>query len=276
MTNFINLIQNESISTIEGLTGQKPNIKYSNIMQASHLNIDGPFAFVELENNNNARIAFVAPSILATALPDLMLGGEGVSNDNITSDDLDAIKEVSSNIFGALSTTLKGQKELSKMDFKAIDSKILDTLDVSNYKDGVLFEFDLNNIHSNFIILLSYDIINELNGNQNTKPNTPPQAESKDDLVNLNSSEIRNIGMLLDVKMQIKVRIGQKKMLLKDVIAMDIGSVIELNQLANDPLEILVGDKVIAKGEVVIIDGNFGVQITEIGTKKERLEQLKF
>lgn len=276
MTNFINLIQNESISTIEGLTGQKPNIKYSNIMQASHLNIDGPFAFVELKNNNNARIAFLAPSILATALPDLMLGGEGVSNDNITSDDLDAIKEVSSNIFGALSTTLKGQKELSKMDFKVIDSKILDTLDVSNYKDGVLFEFDLNNIHSNFIILLSYDIVNELNGNQNTKPNTPPQAESKDDLVNLNSSEIRNIGMLLDVKMQIKVRIGQKKMLLKDVIAMDIGSVIELNQLANDPLEILVGDKVIAKGEVVIIDGNFGVQITEIGTKKDRLEQLKF
>lgn len=276
MTNFINLIQNESISTIEGLTGQKPNIKYSNIMQASHLNIDGPFAFVELKNNNNARIAFVAPSILATALPDLMLGGEGVSNDNITSDDLDAIKEVSSNIFGALSTTLKGQKELSKMDFKVIDSKILDTLDVSNYKDGVSFEFDLNNIHSNFIILFSYDIVNELNGNQNTKPNTPPQAESKDDLVNLNSSEIRNIGMLLDVKMQIKVRIGQKKMLLKDVIAMDIGSVIELNQLANDPLEILVGDKVIAKGEVVIIDGNFGVQITEIGTKKERLEQLKF
>ena len=53
MTNFINLIQNESISTIEGLTGQKPNIKYSNIMQASHLNIDGPFAFVELKNNNN-------------------------------------------------------------------------------------------------------------------------------------------------------------------------------------------------------------------------------
>lgn len=276
MTNFINLIQNESISTIEGLTGQKPNIKYSNIMQASHLDIDGPFAFVELKNNNDARIAFLAPSILATALPDLMLGGEGVSNDNITSDDLDAIKEVSSNIFGALSTTLKGQKELSKMDFKVIDSKILDTLDVSNYKDGVLFEFDLNNIHSNFIILLSYDIVNELNGNQNTKPNTPPQAESKDDLVNLNSSEIRNIGMLLDVKMQIKVRIGQKKMLLKDVIAMDIGSVIELNQLANDPLEILVGDKVIAKGEVVIIDGNFGVQITEIGTKKDRLEQLKF
>ncbi|GHR32126.1 hypothetical protein VN1258_00370 [Helicobacter pylori] len=50
---------------------------------------------------------------------------------------------------------------------------------------------------------------------------------------------------------------------------------VELDQLVNDPLEILVDDKVIAKGEVVIVDGNFGIQITDIGTKKERLEQLK-
>ena len=64
-------------------------------------------------------------------------------------------------------------------------------------------------------------------------------------------------------------------MLLKDVLNMDIGSVIELNQLANDPLEILVDDKVIALGEVVIVDGNFGVQITSIGSKRDRLTQLR-
>ena len=58
------------------------------------------------------------------------------------------------------------------------------------------------------------------------------------------------------------------------MIAMDIGSVVELNQLANDPLEVLVDDKVIAKGEVVIVDGNFGIQITEIAPKKDRIEQL--
>jgi flagellar motor switch protein FliN/FliY len=64
-------------------------------------------------------------------------------------------------------------------------------------------------------------------------------------------------------------------MLLKDVLNMDIGSVIELNQLANDPLEILVDNHVVAEGEVVIVDGNFGVQITTIGSKKDRLTQLK-
>ena len=56
---------------------------------------------------------------------------------------------------------------------------------------------------------------------------------------------------------------------------MDIGSVIELNQLANDPLDILVDDNVIAQGEVVIVDGNFGVQVTSIGTKRDRLNKLK-
>lgn len=64
-------------------------------------------------------------------------------------------------------------------------------------------------------------------------------------------------------------------MLLKDVLTMDIGSVVELNQLANDPLEILIGDKRIAYGEVVIVDGNFGVQITEIGSKKRKIRTTK-
>jgi flagellar motor switch protein FliN/FliY len=55
---------------------------------------------------------------------------------------------------------------------------------------------------------------------------------------------------------------------------MDLGSVIELDQLVNEPLDILVEDKKIAEGEVVIVDGNFGIQITNINTKRERLEQL--
>jgi len=93
--------------------------------------------------------------------------------------------------------------------------------------------------------------------------------------VKLSEDEMKNISLIMDVKLPVRVRIGKKRMLLKDVLNMDIGSVIELNQLANDPLEILVDNHVIAQGEVVIIDGNFGIQITTIGTKKERLEQLK-
>ena len=91
----------------------------------------------------------------------------------------------------------------------------------------------------------------------------------------LTEEETKNIGLLLDVKMPIHVKIGSKKMLVKDVVNMDIGSIIELEQLANEPLEVFVDNKMVAKGEVVIIDGNFGVQITHIGTRKERLMALR-
>jgi len=110
----------------------------------------------------------------------------------------------------------------------------------------------------------------------NTDENTSSSEEkSQNSSVNLSNEEMSNIALIMDVKLPVRVRIGKKKMLLKDVLNMDIGSVIELNQLANDPLEILVDNHVIAQGEVVIVDGNFGVQITSIGTKKERLTQLK-
>ncbi len=108
-----------------------------------------------------------------------------------------------------------------------------------------------------------------------SKGSTTENNNCDDKSIKLSSEEMKNIALIMDVKMPVRVRIGKKRMLLKDVLSMDIGSVIELNQLANDPLEILVDNHVIAQGEVVIVDGNFGVQITTIGTKKERLNQLK-
>jgi len=102
-----------------------------------------------------------------------------------------------------------------------------------------------------------------------------PSQHHHHEKTQLNFEEMKNIDLLMDVKLPVRVRIGSKKMLLRDVINMDIGSVVELNQLANEPLDILVDNKKIAEGEVVIVDGNFGVQITTIGSKKERLEQLK-
>jgi flagellar motor switch protein FliN/FliY len=85
---------------------------------------------------------------------------------------------------------------------------------------------------------------------------------------------MKNLEMLLDIKLMLRVRIGSKIMLLKDVIGMDIGSIVELNQLAKEPLDILIEDKKIGEGEVVIVDGNFGIQITSIGSKEDRLRTL--
>ncbi len=284
MKEFLTLIQNESIATIEGLTGRKPEVKSENLIAKAQLKFSPPFVSVILENAGGARAAFIAPSVLAVALSDLMMGGamvdDGVSESaEISNDDLDALKEIVSNIFSAISTALKAQKTLPKMEFKVAEAKILkESENFDDYDNGCVFKFDLGNLHTDFIVLVSKKLEGEFapqSADSAPKSNGAKAEESQSGGVHLSGNEMRNISMLLDVKMQVRVRIGQKKMLLKDVISMDIGSVVELNQLANDPLEILVDDKVIAKGEVVIIDGNFGVQITEIGSKRERLEKLR-
>lgn len=289
MKDFFTLIKNESISTIEGLTGRVARVANGGVAETSALNFEPPFAKIKLESSTGAPLLFIAPSALAVVLADLMLGGEmvdsAISKDlQISNDDLDALKEIVSNIFSALSTALKAQKTLKALEFKVVNAEILQGyVGFNEFDRGCEFSFDLEQLHSNFVILFNSALENEI---KNSAPKADSATKTLDSAIKstdsaprpfeqLSSVESRNIAMLLDVKMQVRVRIGQKKMLLKDVISMDIGSVVELNQLANDPLDILVDDKVIAKGEVVIIDGNFGVQITEIGTKRERLEKLK-
>jgi flagellar motor switch protein FliN/FliY len=145
-----------------------------------------------------------------------------------------------------------------------------------------IYKFSLDSISSLMMFIIDDKLYSALYG-----PATPvamdepiaeevsPCQDGQGSAISLNSDEINNIALIMDVKLPVRVRIGKKRMLLKDVLNMDIGSVIELNQLANDPLEILVDNHVIAEGEVVIVDGNFGVQITTIGSKKDRLTQLK-
>lgn len=278
MNDFIRVFTQEITSTIEGLTGSSPNISSMSTGVISGDLLPFPYAitYVAVSGDLDTSVALIFPTALATALTDLMIGGEGTSKMEMNNDDLDAIKEITSNIFGAISTSLGSQKDLPKLNFFCRDVDfVINQIDLSLYNKSYKFSFALNTIRSEFVLLTS----GQLNDVFENIVDTPLIQEVTSGISQNNSSleqtEIKNISMLLDVKLNVKVRIGQKKMLLKDIISMDIGSVIELNQLANDPLEILVDDRIIAKGEVVIVDGNFGVQIIEIGSKRERLERLR-
>ncbi len=286
MQDFIKIFIQEVVSTLEGLVGKAPSVGLEK--EVSHSEevwgslISAPYARVVISaiEKEESSIELLAPVVLVTALSDLMLGGEGASKEEMDNDDLDAFKEMSSNIFGAIATSLKSQELLPKLNFTTINAEIAKELPKKeDYAKMIVFSFKMEALKESQIILLTTAAFERQfeKTHQEEKEETTKSAteEIKTHDASLENIEIRNISMLLDVKLNVKVRIGQKKMILKDVVSMDIGSVVELDQLVNDPLEILVDDKVIAKGEVVIVDGNFGIQITDIGTKKERLEQLK-
>lgn len=85
----------------------------------------------------------------------------------------------------------------------------------------------------------------------------------------------KNIDLILDVPLEVSVVLGRSKMNIKDILELSNGSLIELDRLAEEPVEILVNGKKIAYGEVVVVDENFGVRITNIVSSSERINSLK-
>ena len=287
MADWIELLASETAATIEGLTGQRPEVTFKNREEVTDIsNVIAPMSIVTIDVSGDlsGNMAVAISPMIGTALSDMMLGGEGESKHEMDSDDLDAVKEIVSNIFGGLSTAMKAQKEFPDLSFSVSDIRFYkegEDIDLGAYSTLLAYNFSLGVISGIFMTLLDENLtpLVEERGEAEAGPASTERAAQAPAVESpahaAEHGELKNIGLILDVKLPLRVRIGSKKMLLKDVLSMDIGSVIELDQLANDPLEILVDDKVVAYGEVVIVDGNFGVQITHIGTKRERLEKLK-
>jgi len=90
----------------------------------------------------------------------------------------------------------------------------------------------------------------------------------------VSSSGSRNIDLLMDVDLPIAIELGRTKMPIAEILALGPGSVVELNKLAGEPVDLLVNQKVVARGEVVVVDENFGLRITQLMTPEERLKAL--
>ena len=84
-----------------------------------------------------------------------------------------------------------------------------------------------------------------------------------------------NFNLLMDVSLKISVQLGDSKVLVKDLLKMGQGSVVELEKTTNEPVDILVNGKPFAKGEIVVIEDNFGVRITEIASPQERINSIQ-
>lgn len=285
MGTFVQLLQQEIVSTIEGLTGIAPKVELNKEESGeSKIKLVPPLARldVSVDGDMHGRMRVTIATSIATAIGDMMLGGEGEEKEEMDDEDLDAIKEVISNILSSFSRSLGSQKNMPKLNFTIDKVSYIDPnneIDFKGFEKLFIYNLSIHNSHDNIAFAINSDLVSiigeEGQASFQKVVEEHVQETAIKPAVSMSQEEHSNIELIKDVKLPIRVRIGSKKMLLKDVLSMDIGSVIELDQLANDPLEILVGDKVIAMGEVVIVDGNFGVQIGEIGTKRERLEKLR-
>ena len=88
------------------------------------------------------------------------------------------------------------------------------------------------------------------------------------------SGETKSLDLILDIPLTVSVELGRSKMLINDLLQLGQGSVIELTKLVGEPLEVLVNQKLVARGEVVVVNEKFGVRLTDIVSPMERVKSL--
>ncbi|MBT2681363.1 flagellar motor switch phosphatase FliY [Bacillus sp. ISL-35] len=108
-----------------------------------------------------------------------------------------------------------------------------------------------------------------------SQPTVQPAVFSSFENVQGQQAETKNLNMLLDIPLQVTVELGRTKRSVKDILELGSGSIIELDKLAGEPVDILVNNRLIAQGEVVVIDENFGVRVTDIISQSDRIKKLK-
>ena len=96
-----------------------------------------------------------------------------------------------------------------------------------------------------------------------------PEEEEEDDI-----QTHQDLDFILDIPLELSVELGRSRMLVNDLLQLGQGSIIELNKLAGEPLEIYINTKLVARGEVVVVNEKFGVRLTDIITPMERVRSL--
>ncbi len=104
-----------------------------------------------------------------------------------------------------------------------------------------------------------------------------PQTEDEntpDKEVGASADNIKNLDLLLDIPLDVSVEVGRSRMLVRDLLQMDEGYVVELGKQTNEPLDVYVNSRLIARGEVVLVDDKLGLRLTDVVSPAERIENL--
>ena len=102
--------------------------------------------------------------------------------------------------------------------------------------------------------------------------NAPETTTEEPQLKLVNNVPVEDsLNVILDIPLRVGVELGRTKILVQDLLKLHKGSVIELSKLAGDPLEVLVNDKVVAKGEVIVVNEKFGIRLTDVVSHQQRI-----
>ena len=279
-----NVFKNELSNTLEQLLGKKAKIsetkKLDDIFDSSSfIEADVKFDIKGLSSG----IVFYIPTVSATKFEYLMLGGMGDLKADIDDETTDAVNEIVSNICGSFCTASNAQgmpdivgmkseiKGTKKVEKSALDGKDLYIFSISLDEDETPILISFDKAFSPFFSLIT--------GIKDEKPvvSAPVAAPVVQAPMQANvgiSNPSKNLELLYNVRLKLSVRLGTKIVLLKDILRWDVGEIIELEQMVNEPLEILINGVKIGEGEAVIVEGKFGLKIKKIINEDLKIDKI--
>ncbi len=292
-----NIIKEELANTLEQLLSNSAKVEEVNEANLENLDasqcIEGnvKFDFADV----SSKWQFFIPTVTATKFEYLMLGGMGDLKEHIDDEITDAVNEIISNICGSISTSINAQgfPDVSGIKNEMEGSSIIDCSSCSDKAN--LYEFSISLGDERLTLFISFDeailaFITGITGkeietaqNETTSMDssgatipTPTASVGLDNTLGgiLSDESSKNLKLLFDIKLKLSVRLGTKVFLLKDILRWDVGEIIELEQMVNEPLEVLVNGVKIGEGEAVIVEGKFGLKIKSIGSGSMRLSQI--
>ncbi|KLD97041.1 FliM/FliN family flagellar motor switch protein [Aliarcobacter butzleri] len=281
-----NILKSELANTLEQLLSKKTKVdsveKFKNDTNLTQL-IE---CNVKLDMKGlSSRIHFYIPAVSATKFEYLMLGGMGELKETIDDETTDAINEIVSNICGSFSTLVNAQ---GLSDVGSIKSEIKSTIKVENSvlsaKDDA-YEFTISLDDEKYKLMVVFDKLllpyfSAITGiyQEEPKVQVTPSAPVSNNTGSSNNSSVtptsKNLELLYNVKLKLSVRLGTKIVLLKDILRWDVGEIIELEQMVNEPLEILINGVKIGEGEAVIVEGKFGLKIKRIINEDFQIDKI--
>ena len=292
-----NFFKDELANTLEQLLSKSTSIDtvskvdFNEIEEFQCIEISVKFEFSSISSNWN----FYIPSLTATKFEFFMLGGMGDLKEHLDDEITDAVNEIISNVCGSFCTTVNAQgfNDVSSIKSEIASSSIKSIKDIELKEN--LFCFDLSLDGEKLPIYLGLDEIilpylsvitgydssssksaenstSNLSNNTVAPSNLASSISSISSLLSEDSAE--NLHLLFNIRLKLAVRLGTKNFLLKDILRWDIGEIIELEQMVNEPLDILVNGVKIGEGEAVIVEGKFGLKIKSIGDSASKISQI--
>ncbi|MFY9107589.1 FliM/FliN family flagellar motor switch protein [Aliarcobacter cryaerophilus] len=280
-----NVFKNELSNTLEQLLGKKAKIsetkKLDDIFDSSSF-IEADVKF-DIKGLSSA-IVFYIPTISATKFEYLMLGGMGDLKEDIDDETTDAVNEIVSNICGSFCTASNAQgmpdivgmkseiKGTKKVEKSALSGKEIYLFNISLEEDATPILISFEKTFSPFFSLITG--VNEEKPVVSTPPSpAAPTINQTQSIVGVPNPS-KNLELLYNVRLKLSVRLGTKIVLLKDILRWDVGEIIELEQMVNEPLEILINGVKIGEGEAVIVEGKFGLKIKKIINEDLKLDKI--